>query len=219
MRKPRLLDLFCGAGGCAVGYHRAGFDVTGVDVRRQPAYPFQFVCGDAIQFLVEHHREFDAIHASPPCQLFSVASKQDGFGKSREEVPHHDLLTPVRAELWRLGVPFVIENVVGAPLKADLLLCGKMFGLGVVRHRVFYTRGFKCPQPTHPRHRGLVVTVAGHSGGSSRRDGSSRFAGVEMRRAAMGIDWMTNSELVEAVPPAYTAYVGQHLFKVVSTQT
>src|SRR5215467_701837 len=129
MTRPRLLDLFCGAGGAAMGYHRAGFDVVGVDIKPQPRYPFTFIQADAMTFPLEG---FDAIHASPPCQAYIRSGMYD---KSR----HPDLLPPVRCQLERSDVPWVIENVPGAPMRVDLKLCGCMFGLGVARQRWFET--------------------------------------------------------------------------------
>ena len=121
MNRPRLLDLFSGAGGAAVGYHRAGFDVVGVDIEPQPHYPFEFHQADAMTF---PSSGFDAIHASPPCQAFSIAAKYKGTAGR-----HKDLLTPTRTRLQAAGLPWVIENVPGAPMRADYLLCGCMFGL------------------------------------------------------------------------------------------
>lgn len=219
MPKPLLLDLFCCAGGAAMGYHCAGFDVVGIDIVEQPRYPFEFIRGDAIAYagnrrFLRRHR-FAAVHASPPCQLFSVASKQDGYGRRRETIPHGDLVGATRDLLVRAGLPFVIENVVGAPVRRDLLLCGKIFDLDVARHRIFECWGFAARQPRHRPHTGRVLTVAGHSGGSSARDGDSRFGSVDDWRAAIGIDWMIGAELVEAIPPAYTAYIGLSLVKAI----
>ena len=152
MPKPRLLDLFCGAGGCSVGYSRAGFDVVGVDNRPMPRYPFTFVQGDALEYLAAHGGEFDAIHASPPCQRYSVLA---AMHPDRE---YPDLLQPARELLEASGKPWVIENVETAPMEREanlfgfgVLLCGSMFGLGVPRgylrrHRCFET-SFPVPQP------------------------------------------------------------------------
>src|SRR5512139_314282 len=145
---PRILDLFCGAGGAAVGYHRAGFDVVGVDINPQPNYPFEFVQADALWALQQlqvgslldyHLSDFDAIHASPPCQRYSTATKRNGT-----ELEHPDLIGPTRELLQATGLPYVIENVVGAPLRDSILLCGSWFALGadgyrLKRHRLFET--------------------------------------------------------------------------------
>lgn len=144
-RKPRLLDLFCGAGGSAVGYARAGFEVVGVDLKSQPRYPFEFHQADAMTYPLDG---FDAIHASPPCQAYSVAQKLQGN-------LHPDLIGPTRFRLTESGKPYVIENVVGAPLLKPTLLQGTMFGLRTERKRLFET-SFLLPMPplayTAPRH-------------------------------------------------------------------
>jgi DNA (cytosine-5)-methyltransferase 1 len=135
---------------------------------------------------------------------FSVASVQDGYGRKRERNPHPDLIHPLRVLLEKCSL-WTIENVVGAPLRQDLLPCGKMFGLDVARHRVFECHGFNPFQPRHVYpHVGKVVTVAGNPGGSSRRDGL-KFAGAAERRDAMG------SELKEAIPPLYTRHIGRYM--------
>jgi DNA (cytosine-5)-methyltransferase 1 len=206
-RSLRLLDLFCGAGGCAVGYHRAGFaEIVGVDVKPQPRYPFAFVQGDALEYLAAHGGEFDAIHASPPCQAYSWASAK--HRNTGTEYP--DLLEPTIAALESAGAPWVVENVVGASMGWSVTLCGAMFGLRVYRHRVF-TASFLMTAPRHPRHRercapvgcppkgGEFVTVAGH------------FGRLATARAAMGIDWMNHKELSQAIPPAYTEFIGKQL--------
>jgi DNA (cytosine-5)-methyltransferase 1 len=228
--RPRLLDLFCGAGGAAMGYHRAGFDVTGVDIKPQKHYPFPFILGDALEYVQEYGKEYDAIHASPPCQAYCDLRK---MWNSRE---HPDLVGPTREALSSTGKPYIIENVPGAPLRASVMLCGTMFGLGcdgaeLWRHRYFETT-FNLPltQPCqhyqggkvigvyggHGRDRRRVVGVYGSSGGSSTRDGTQQFSTAE-RREAMGIDWMTGAELSQAIPPAYTEWIGKQLLKVVES--
>jgi DNA (cytosine-5)-methyltransferase 1 len=214
--RPRVLDLFCGAGGASVGYHRAGFDVAGVDIRPQPRYPFTFVQADALEFLNEivlhpesRFREgFDAIHASPVCKLYTVASlSQRVRGK---EYP--DQIGPTRTLLAQTGLPWVIENVPGAPLRPDYRLCGCMFGLpGLRRDRWFETswRGFDL-SPGH-NHTEPPVTVAGHGQPSWTRAHGRHPVTVADWRKAMGIDWMTRDELAQAIPPAYTEHVGRLL--------
>jgi DNA (cytosine-5)-methyltransferase 1 len=192
----RLLDLFCGAGGASMGYHRAGFDVVGVDIRRQPRYPFEFHQADALTYPLEG---FDVIHASPPCQAFTKLLRARAGGG------HPDLLGPTRERLTALSVPWVIENVPGAPMRADVVLCGSMFGLKVRRHR-----WFECAHPVltlcspcaHPVE--ATVGVYGHTGGTGRHS-------VSVWREAMGIDWMTATELSQAIPPAYTEWLGAQL--------
>lgn len=216
--RPLLLDLFCGAGGCSVGYHRAGFDVVGVDVKPQPRYPFRFIKDDALDVLREllagrslygiHLSHFAAIHASPPCQAFTVARVIHGR-------KHLDLLTPTRKMLTQSGKPWVIENVPNAPMRADVILCGSMFNLeseagGLIRHRWFE---FWEPQlmlvPTC-QHRRKTVSVFGHGG--------HIYHGVNDWRTVMGIDWMTRDELAQAIPPAYTEYIGRQLMAIVTAE-
>ena len=219
--RPRLLDLFCCAGGAAMGYHRAGFDVVGVDIAPQPHYPFPFVQADAVAYVVEHGEEFDAIHASPPCQVYSITA-------NAHTVKHPDLLVPIRKALQELGRPYVIENVVGAPLINPLILCGTMFGLrapdvdGVElqlqRHRLFETSfpvGLAPAPCAHDRTR-----VAGSYKGSrhrkpEHRDNPARRGGytpaLQVRGALLGIDWMNEHELAQAIPPAYTEFIGRQI--------
>jgi len=207
--KPRLLDLFCGAGGAGMGYHRAGFgEIVGVDNAPQPRYPFEFVQGDALEYVAEHGHEFDAIHASPPCQRYSVMSRND------KEYP--DLYDPTRALLLSNGVPWVIENVIGAPYGYGFVLCGSMFGLVVRRHRNFET-SFLALRPgcDHAR-QGKAITVAGHG---SRKDGGmspSKHSWKGFHHLwpqYMGMTWATPYEASLAVPPAYTEYIGQALIQ------
>ena len=212
--RPRLLDLFCGAGGAAVGYHRAGFDVTGVDVKPQPRYPFAFVQADALDYLAGHGHEYDAVHASPPCQAYLR------YWMVAKDGRHPDLLGPTRAALLSSGRPWVIENVVGAPFAHYVQLCGTMFGLRVYRHRRFET-SWLLMQPEHPPH---LVKI-----GSRLRQPKAHFlAGGWVSIAgnigsfpasAMGIDWMTGDELSQAIPPAYTEWIGKHLLAVVEAGT
>ena len=211
MRGRVLLDLFCGAGGAAIGYHRAGFDrIIGVDNKPQNNYPFEFVLADAMTFPLEG---FDLIHASPPCQKYVNLSKGE----------HPDLIAPVRARLLASGTPYIIENVVGAPLRDPIMLCGSMFGLGVRRHRLFESNLFmlapRCAHKLQPEIHAyygkkgwLVWTPAGANVQKTGRRPLLRGSVAQAPRD-MGIDWMTTwDELREAVPPAYTEFTGiQHL--------
>lgn len=194
MRRPLLLDLFCGAGGAAVGYHRAGFDVVGVDIAPQPHYiGDEFVRADAMTYPLDG---FDAIHASPPCQHYAAVTAWRGARGC-----HPDLVDAVRLRLASTGVPWVIENVREAPLHAAVMLCGSMFGLGVRRHRYFEMSpqpGMWAPAPCD--HRALLPFM--HKGERAYAD-------------AMGCGWMTAKEGREAIPPAYTAYLGQFLLAAV----
>jgi DNA (cytosine-5)-methyltransferase 1 len=209
--RPRLLDLFCGAGGCSVGYHRAGFDVVGVDIAPQPRYPYEFVQADALEMLSEPAilgnagGNFAVIHASPPCQRWSVATVMHDRSK------YPDLIGPTRDRLATSGLPCIIENVPGAPLRPDYKLCGCMFDLpGLRRERWFETswQGFQFRHPCH--HVGTTITVSGH-GSQGREYAAGTAATQAQRQAAMGIDWMTRDELSQAIPPAYTEYIGAQL--------
>ena len=204
MNRPRLLDLFCGAGGAAMGYHRAGFDVVGVDIKPQPRYPFEFHQGDAMTWPLDG---FDAIHASPPCQDHSATKHLHGRTHGTGW-----MLAATRERLQASGLPWVIENVPGADMRADYRLCGCMFDLpGLRRDRWFETswHGFELRPPCY--HTGNAVTVAGHgTDGRFYREGL-RLQTQEDRQRAMGIDWMTQEGLSQAIPPAYTHHIGLQL--------
>ncbi|HQZ67726.1 MAG TPA: DNA cytosine methyltransferase [Planctomycetaceae bacterium] len=210
---PLLLDLFCKAGGAAMGYHRAGFAVIGVDIEPQPNYPFQFIQADAMTFPIVG---VDVIHASPPCQRYSVASRSH----NGDHNSHPDLVSAVRDRLRWSGKPFVIENVVGAPLLHPVMLCGTMFsGLRVIRHRLFESnREIKTPpHGTHP----LCYTLDKRKPHYGKLDEMKAFVQVTgggnctVRAAsdAMGIDWMNKEELNNAIPPAYTEWIGRQFFE------
>ena len=214
MRNPKLLDLFCGAGGCSVGYHRAGFDVVGVDLKRQPRYPYDFIQGDAIEYLkTADLTEFSAIHASPPCQKYSMAQNA---AKNRDA--HPDLVGPVRESLRATGLPYVIENVVGAPMEYPILMCGLAFGLKVKRHRLFESNLmiFSPPCPSHDQD---YFVIFGHEVRNRRKGAAAgRKNKIAEGRAAMEIDWMSRGELSQAIPPAYTHHIGAQLLAVIERQ-
>jgi DNA (cytosine-5)-methyltransferase 1 len=202
---PRLLDLFCGAGGAAMGYHRAGFEVVGVDIVPQPRYPFESHQADALTFPLDG---FNAVHASPPCQPFTIASAFHPGTKAA----HDDLIDGVRRRLATTGAPTVIENVPGAPLRHDVLLCGEMFGLALHRHRYFEIGNALCLQPPHTRHRLKSAEHNCHVEPGYTRLVAGHFGHRRSAHAAMGVDWaMTRSELAQAVPPAYTELIGHQL--------
>jgi DNA (cytosine-5)-methyltransferase 1 len=199
----RLLDLFCCAGGAAMGYHRAGFEVVGVDINPQPRYPFEFHRGDALEYLAAHGHEFDVIHASPPCQAYTNAQRIRGN-------VHPDLIEPTRAALIELGKPYVIENVEGAPLLDPVMLCGAMFGIETYRHRLFEL-SWRNDQPIHVPHVARTTKM-----GRAPRDGEfmhvvGNFSGAERARQIMGMPWATRDELREAIPPVYTEFIGRQL--------
>jgi DNA (cytosine-5)-methyltransferase 1 len=216
--RPRLLDLFCGAGGCSVGYNRAGFDVVGVDIQPQPNYPYEFHQADALTFPLSG---FDAIHASPPCQAYSTVSGRALKGKPRR---YPDLIAPVRDRLAATGAPYVIENVVGAPLRDAAQLCGSAFGLDLHRHRRFESNAAILSTPCshhwqEPRYRSLDSRRAGKLATVVGVHGHLNYSGeLELRERAMGIDWMTHGELVEAIPPAYTEHIGGYLLAEVTAR-
>lgn len=201
---PRLVDLFCHAGGATRGYQRAGFHVTGVDIEAQPNYcGDDFIQADALTFDLDG---YDVVHASPPCQLYI---RSGNVNRSK----HPDLLPPTRAMLERLDVPWVIENVPGAPMRADVMLCGSQFGLEVRRHRWFE---FSQP-PTDLTlmapcdHSRPITGVYGHPHGADGAADGMLPGDRETWSRAMGIDWMTTAELADAIPPAYTEYIGRQL--------
>ncbi len=195
--KPRLLDLFCGAGGCAVGYARAGFDVVGVDVMPQPNYPFEFIRSDALEYLTARGREFDAIHASPPCQAYSRATAWRG-----DRGRHPDMIAATREALAATRLPYVIENVQEARhhLRDPIMLCGSMFGLRVRRHRYFEVPWMPFELMPRCQHR---RTDYSHDHGGKQTETTYRLA--------MGCDWMTAHEARQAIPPAYTEQIGKRL--------
>lgn len=219
-----LLDLYCAGGGAAMGYHRAGFDVVGVDCMPRPHYPFDFVEDDALAYLHKYGGRYDAIHASPPCQRFS----QMRFCRPGK-VTHPDLLTPTLRSLAGFRVPWIVENVPQSPIGPYAVeLCGLMFGLKVFRHRLFAC-SHALLVPPHPSHKGKLigengfVCVAGHGGQGTgfnsthnRRKVPKDHRTVGSWRSAMGIDWLPRDMLAQAIPPAYTEYLGRQLINVIT---
>ena len=213
-KEYKILDLYCGGGGVSMGIYLAGAsEIVGVDIKDEPEYPsltspaFTFLKSDATKFDMDFLRSFDFIWASPPCQSYTFASARwRNLGKT-----YPDLVEPTRNMLLSSGVPFCMENVTTAPLRKDLTLCGEMFGLKVIRHRIFELSGFKAKQPVHKPHRGSVkaghyVTVAGHGG-----DGK---ASLKAWQDAMQIHWMKNKKtLAESIPPAYSKYILEEFFR------
>lgn len=242
MRKPKLLDLFCCEGGAGAGYERAGFEVYGVDIEPQPRFPFAFHQGDALDVLRELIRgdsvfftrpdgtteslslsDFSLIHASPPCQAFSIT-------KHSHSNEHPDLLTPSRVLLLEAGLPYIIENVPGAPMLDPLVLCGSMFGLRAVdtdgtelalrRHRLFETSFplFLAPSPcVHDS----TIVGGSYGGGWNRtpeqRDGARKGGytpAADVRAALIGADWMSLHGLSQSIPTAYSEWLGREFLSL-----
>ncbi|MFF5975716.1 DNA methylase [Streptomyces sp. NPDC012769] len=216
--RPLLLDLFCCAGGAAMGYRRAGLDIVGVDIRPRPNYPFTFVQADALEYLAAliasgEIKRFAFVHSSPPCQagcaLTVGTNRSKGWGGT-----HVDLVPPTRELLDASGLPYVIEQPNGrAEIRKDLTLCGEMFSLGVLRHRNFELGRWSVTRPAHPKHRGRVrgwrhgeffdgPYVAAYGAGGGKPS-------VPELQIAMGITWTdVREELTEAIPPAYSQWIG-----------
>lgn len=203
-QRPRLLDLFCCQGGASAGYVKAGFDVTGVDIAAQPRYPWRFVQADAVEYVLAHGHEYDAIHASPPCQRYSACQRIRGND-------HPDLISATRAALEASGRPWVIENVEDArsELRSPVLLCGTMFpGLHTYRHRLFEA-SVPLETPAHPAHGGISVKM-----GRPLREGDwyhavGNFSNVPYVRRDLGFGWMNRDGLRESIPWQYAEHAGR----------
>jgi DNA (cytosine-5)-methyltransferase 1 len=217
MSRPKLLDLFCCQGGASVGYHRAGFDVYGVDIEPQPRYPYLFHRGNAVELLVHlieggglrfgneflHLSDFTAAHGSPPCQAFTRCQKIMGN-------EHPDLVEPTRFLFQQSGLAWVIENVEGAPLKDPAMLCGGMFGLETYRHRLFEAN-FSLATPSHPEHVARTTKMGRAPVAGEFMHVVGNFSGVDRAREVMDMPWATRDGLREAIPPAYTEHIGRQL--------
>jgi DNA (cytosine-5)-methyltransferase 1 len=222
MSRPKLLDAYSCAGGAGYGYHLAGFEVTGVDRDPQPNYPFEFIQADALEVLADRKflAQFSAAHVSPPCQFKALATLSQRLAGA--EYP--DLIGPTRTLLEaNFDGPWVIENVPGAPVRPDIRLCGCQFdltlpGIGYLkRERWFETswRGFHLEMPH--RHTGRAISIAGHGTPSWMRAKTGHIGVAEWRRV-MQIDWTTRQELTEALPPAYTEFVGRALLDFLASE-
>jgi len=208
--KPRLLDLFCKAGGASMGYHMAGFEVVGVDIKKQKRYPFEFIRADALEILQDTAflRTFDVLTASPPCQTHSSTRHlRNAQGKSTTKI---DLIPQTREGLIAAQKPYVIENVPGAPLINPVVMCGSFFGLQVRRHRLFESTLDLSGTVCDHKNQGRPVGVYGSMKDEIPRGGTTAKS-IEEARAAMGIDWMLWGDLVEAIPPAYTKHLGDQI--------
>ena len=218
----KVLDLYCGCGGATKGLQNAGFEVTGIDNKPMPYYcGNEFIQCDINEITTEFIRSFDLVWASPPCQLFSVGT----LGVKDRETKYPNLIEKTRKLLLNSHVPFIIENVPNAPLRKDLMLCGEMFDLRVIRHRIFEIEGFKVEQPKHLKHKRSVckgeaigVWNGGKPGGFGKRSYYMQVAGhggnsysfkLEDWQKAMGINWIHKKKyLTQCVPPAYSEYIG-----------
>ena len=228
----KLLDLFCCCGGISKGFHDSGFECTGVDIKDDHQYPYEFIQSDVFDLPLSFFEQFDIIHASPPCQFYIPTNKW-------RENTYPDLIDKTRQLLLRVGKPFIIENVQGAPVRKDLRLCGEMFGLRVIRHRLFEIHGFTIMQPKHEKHKLSVMNgsaIGVYTGGinpgfwgdkkkqqefrKKRKDsyyacvaghgGQSYSFKLEDWKKAMGIDWVDNKEhLTQMIPPAYSNYIAK----------
>ncbi len=204
MPTRRLLDLFCKAGGAAKGYHDAGFEVVGVDIEPQPNYPYEFHQADAMMYPLDN---FDVVHASPPCQAYTALQRESGHFPDLyfEEYVPIDLYAAIRDRLIKNNKPWIIENVIGAPFNKGIVLCGSMFGLVVRRHRNFETSiSLSAPSCRHDLQPAPIL-VSGISGGNTLR----HRKGVKRDWPKyMGMLWATPTEVTQAIPPAYTRYIG-----------
>lgn len=201
-----LLDLYCGGGGASYGYEQAGFTVTGVDNKPQPKYRGQFIQADALEYLSEFGHLYDVIHASPPCQAYSMASMQ--FRVSGKE--YVDLIASTRDLLIASRKPYVIENVPGSPLVNPVMLCGAMFGLRTYRHRLFES-SMHLEVPPHPVHVAKNTKMGRKPAGDEYIQYVGHFAGVAEVKRMTGLYWLGRDALAQSIPPQYTKYIGKQL--------
>lgn len=212
----KAADLYCSAGGAAMGLFRAGFDVEGWDIRPQPHYPFTFHQGNALDADISG---FDFVWASPPCQPFTRLNSV--LKKQKRQKKHADLIAATRAKLKAWGGPYIIENVEGSTLLNPIRLCGSSFGLDVQRHRLFESNFFLFELPC------AHAIWTKDKPGQHRLEGKSRIVGcygngrgkgdtVSLWSKAMGIDWMTRKELAQAIPPAYSEYLARQILKTLA---
>ena len=211
----KLLDLYCGVGGASAGYNKAGFDVTGIDLKHGKRYPYKYIKGDVLLYLqdLDFLRSFDIIHASPPCQTHSITQHlRNAQGKSTSKL---DLIPQTRAALIASGKPYVIENVPGSPLINPIQLCGSSFGLQVRRHRLFESNMKLTGSVCDHKAQGRPVGVYGSLNDQIPRGGKTATT-IDEGRDAMGMPWAIWTELVEAIPPAYSEYIGKQIINMPS---
>ncbi|MEV8318011.1 SAM-dependent methyltransferase [Streptomyces sp. NPDC059900] len=195
-----VLDVFCCQGGASMGYYLAGYDVVGVDKEDQPRYPFPFIQGDAIEYILAHGHEYDLIAGSPPCQRYTNAQRIRGN-------THPDLVGPTRAAMDATGRPWIIENVEGAPLLDTVLLCGAMFRLRTYRHRLFES-SLPLGSRLHPRHLAPVAKMGRPVRAGEFMHIVGNFTGADLAREIMAMPWASREGLREAIPPAYAKFLG-----------
>jgi DNA (cytosine-5)-methyltransferase 1 len=211
----KLLDLYCGVGGASAGYNRAGFDVTGIDLKHGKRYPYKYIKGDVLLYLqdLDFLRSFDIIHASPPCQTHSITQHlRNAQGKSTNKL---DLIPQTRSALIASGKPYVIENVPGSPLINPIQLCGSSFGLQVRRHRLFESNMKLTGSVCDHKAQGRPVGVYGSLNDQIPKGGKTATT-IDEGRDAMGMPWAIWTELVEAIPPAYSEYLGKQIINLPS---
>jgi Site-specific DNA methylase len=201
----KLLDLFCCCGGISKGFHNKGWDCTGVDITNNHQYPYAFIHDDVFNLPVDYFQEFDLIHASPPCQVYTWGTRKD------RKTKFVDLVDKTRQLLLKTGKPFIIENVIGAPLRKDLILCGEMFKLRVLRHRIFEIEGFTVLQPKHEKHKPPVNKTHSYYSCVSGHGGDSYSFKLEDWQRDIGIDWVNNkAHLTQMIPPKYAEYIASN---------
>lgn len=208
----KLLDLYCGVGGASVGYYQAGFTVHGIDLKHGKRYPYTYTRANVLDVLKDNSfiDQFDVIHASPPCQTHSITKHlRNAQGKSTSKI---DLIPETREALIASGKPYIIENVPGSPLINPIQLCGSSFGLKVRRHRLFESNmpliGSICDHKSQGRPIGVYGSL-----NDEIPNGGKTASTIDEARKAMGIDWAIWTELVEAIPPAFTKYLGEQLIR------
>lgn len=209
--KKRLLDLYCCGGGASLGYEQAGFEVTGIDIEPQPKYKGNFIQSDAIEYLKSHWQEYDAIHASPPCQAYSTASMQ--FRINGKE--YIDLINDTRVELIKTGKPYIIENAPGAPLINPVIFCGTMFGMRTYRHRLFESN-LKISTPPHKNHTFKNTKMGRRPVDDEFIQYVGHFSGVKKVQEMTGLHHLGQYELAQSIPPQYTKHIGEQLIKYLS---
>lgn len=214
MEKLKLLDLYCCGGGAGYGYELAGFEVTGVDIDPQPKHRGNFIQSDAIEFLMDNYKNYDVIHASPPCQEYSMSSKQ--FRIKGKKYP--DLINKTRDALITIGKPYIIENVPGSPLVNPITLCGTMFGMDTYRHRLFESN-MNLTTPIHKKHVNKNAKM-----GRAPKEGEfiqyvGHFSGVKKVQEMTGLHWLGQYELAQSIPPQYTHYLGKQILNILTTNT